>query len=414
MNCSFCGTALQVGVAYCPSCGSPTPYKAQEPGQVVQNSVTPLSSQPSGERQAVNGYAGPPLPSSKLSSYKPTGLPASKLAAPLPSPDTASNSSASIPKVAPGSKLSHYGQASTQPSKLSDYKQPSVQRGKLFDYKTSANPGMGPTSTPNHDALASMPTAPSPFNAAKPPSPIPGPSSSPSIMPIATNPPGIQPVYPQTVNMGNMTNTANPSSFVPTREGYTPNPARQVGASPIPGRSKQKGLLMGSVAVILLIVCIGAASFFFLQGTNNNKHVASTTKIAATPMPTATPIHGPSGNTSVPAASALFSEPQMTAGIDYSNKAKQITSAFTTGQTVYVTFSLNSKGQQGYVKAKWYKGKQLFQEVNIAHDPSKTNDYFSVVYDSPTTDASVELYWSTTANFSNAKLARLAHFTVTK
>jgi hypothetical protein len=200
--------------------------------------------------------------------------------------------------------------------------------------------------------------------------------------------------------------------------GYQPNPLPPAGPPlvnmPAAGRSKPKGWLMVTIAVLLLIVCLGAASFFFLQRTSNAKQVVSVTKTVATPVPTVAPIHGPSGNTSVPAISALFSDPQTAAAIDEKDKAVQTTSTFTTRKTVYVTFNVNSKNQKGYVRARWYKGKQLFREVDLAHDPSRTNGYFSIVYDAPTTDGSVELYWSTTANFSDAKLARVAHFTVTQ
>ncbi len=434
MYCSFCGATLQIGVAQCPTCGAPAPYKAQEPGQVVQNTALQQSS-------TNNGETVRPSSPGKLSDYKPTRLPGNKPI--IPSPNTASYNSASlysIPSTTPGSKLSHYSQAPSQPGKLSDYKQPSVQRSKLSDYKANTNPGVKSTNPPNHnvssftptagpgyfDQVPTMPFPPSGTPSSTPttgsdffnevstmPFPPPGSPSSPSMSTVTPSLSGVQPVHPQSTNTANQ---VNPPSFASQAQGHAPNPALQVGPThmTIEKRSRPGKLLVGGLAVILLIVCIGAASFFFLQRKNNNNYGIAATKTVVTPVPAVAPIHGPSGNISVPAVSALFSEPQMAAGIDGNDKAGQITNTFTSGQTIYVTFNLNSKDRPGYVKARWYKGKQLFREVDFAHDPGKTNGYFSIVYDTPTTDGSVELYWSTMANFSDAKLARVAHFTVTK
>lgn len=408
MNCSFCGTALQEGAVHCPSCGSSVAYRAQEPGQGVQNTATPFSLQQSGKRQATNVYAPLQLPSSKLSSYKPASLPDNNPAPMPPILNTLNSHSGSMPGIEPGSRLSHYSQASAQRSKLSDYKQPSVQRSKLSDYKTGANQNLESPSTSDQAVLP-------PVQDASFLSPVPAIPASPSFF-------NIQPMYNQkanaadsTPNMAGIPDPINPPSFIPAGGGYPPNPMPSTGAPPmnmpVTRQRKPKGWLMGGIAVLLLIVCV--ASFFFLQRTNNAKYIVSATKTVATPVPTVAPIHGPSGNISVPAVSALFNDPQMAAAIDENDKAGQTASTFTTGKTVYVTFTLNSKSQKGYVRARWYKGKQLFRDVDLAHDPGKTNGYFSIVYDAPTTDGSVELYWSTTANFSDAKLARVAHFTVT-
>lgn len=410
MNCSFCGTALSEGAAHCPSCGSSIAYRAQN-GQAVQNTATPFSLQQSGKRQATDGYAPLQLPSSKLSSYKPANLPANNPVSTPPASNPSGSDSGSMPGIGPGSRLSHYSQASTLPSKLSDYKQSSIQRSKLSDYKTGANQNLKSPSTPDH-------AAPFPAQDASFLSLIP-------TIPVAPAPSSVQSAYSRTAsagssapNMAGIPGPVNPPSFIPAGRGYPPNPMPSIRAPsmnmPVTRQSKPKGWLIVGIAVLLLIVCVGAASFFFLQRTNNAKQVASVTKTVATPVPTVAPIHGPSGNISVPAISALFSNPQTAAAIDENDKAVQTTSTFTTGKTVYVTFNLDSKSQKGYVRARWYKGKQLFREVDFAHDPGKTNGYFSIVYDAPTTDGSVELYWSTTANFSDAKLARVAHFTVTQ
>ncbi|GAC1695759.1 MAG: hypothetical protein PVS3B1_34350 [Ktedonobacteraceae bacterium] len=195
-------------------------------------------------------------------------------------------------------------------------------------------------------------------------------------------------------------------------QGY--NPAPQIGEQAMhaaqPG--KRSGLLLRGIAIALLVLCVAGASIFLLEKANN-KGTASIPKVPVTAVPALPPVHGPSGNTSVPAISALFGEPHMASALDDNDKARQVTESFSSKQTIYVTFTLNSKNQNGYVKARWYKGKQLFKEVSFAHDARRSNGYFSIVYDGPTTDGSVELYWSTTADFGDAKLARVAHFTVT-
>ncbi len=234
------------------------------------------------------------------------------------------------------------------------------------------------------------------------------------------NPFGPQSGYTNGQYMADPNSMVNPAFFAPpgTNEGYNPSP--QFGTPPMqiatapPMPQKQGGLLFGTIAIILVVICIGAATIFLTQTANNAAtNAAKVTKIVVTPVPTVVPVQGPSGNTSVPAISGLFGNVQMTTGVDDNDKAKQAASSFSSGQTMYVSFMLNSKNQKGYVQAKWYKGKQLFKEVDFSHDPNRLNGYFSIVYDAPTTDGSVELYWSTTSNFSDAKLARVIHFTVT-
>ncbi len=414
-------------------------------GSGTQNMFPPI--QQSGKRQATqatNGYNPASQLPSKLSDYKPAstpqqaGLSGNRLA-----PTTTQNSipgykSAQISNTMPGLKLSHYGQPSRQPGKLSDYKPAPTQPGKLSDYKPAPTPELN--SLASYNTFASIPGAtPGSFSSIPGATPISLPSmpnvSYSTLSPSAAlNSFGTQSTYTNVPNMANTSHMTNPSfSAPPVTYGSLPqtgappsffappaayNSPTQTGAPPMyvaapTQKKKAGGLLVGSVAVILLAICIGAASIFLTQTANTGMNIAQATKIATTPVPTVALIQGPSGNTSVPTVSALFSTPQMATEIDDHDKAKQVTSSFSSGQIIYVSFMLNSKNQKGYVQAKWYKGKQLYKEVDFSHDPSRPNGYFSMIYDAPTTDGSVELYWSTTANFSDAKLARVAHFTVT-
>ncbi len=117
-------------------------------------------------------------------------------------------------------------------------------------------------------------------------------------------------------------------------------------------------------------------------------------------------------NTALPAAT-IISNPHMTSSIDSNYAPTHITSTFTTGQTIYVTFHIDSKGQTGCIEAKWYSNQQLLDSGNFAHDPKNNVGYFSQnSYDTPTS-GTVKLYWSSYADCSNLQSAQVVTFTVT-
>ena len=404
-----------------------------QPGKL--SDYKPATTQPN----KLSDYKPAATQSSKLSNYKPATTQPSKLSDYKSASISGTNSlanykdSSSIPTATPGSFSSIPSMPMATPGSFSMPSIPMATPGSFSSIPSMpmATPGsFSPMSTVTPNSFSSIPSMP-----------MATPNSFSSIpsMPMATpgfsntdatnlhapdtsyatftahNQSGTQSGYTNAPNMTNPNSMA--SFFVPQNmnEGYNPSP--QFGAPPMqmatPTPEKQGGLVLGTIVTILVIMCLGAAAIFLTQPANNA--ATNTAKVAkvATPVATVGPVQGPSGNSSVPTISSLFSNTQMTTGVDDNDKAKHATNSFSSGQTVYVSFVLNSKNQKGYVKAKWYKGKELLKEVSFPHDPNRTNGYFSIVYDAPTTEGSVELYWSTTANFSDAKLAQVVHFTVT-
>jgi len=181
------------------------------------------------------------------------------------------------------------------------------------------------------------------------------------------------------------------------------------GAMPVvpPKKRSRVGLIVGIILGAVLLLCIGVGILVTVVANQAGKTITSTaTKVAGQTL-------APSGKSIVPSAAGILSNPQTSSAIDSNLAPTHVTSTFTTNQTVYVTFTINSGSQDGYIEAKWYANGQSLGDKTFAHTHTHDVGYFSNPYTTTTSDGAAELYWCTQADCSDAQLAQVVHFTVT-
>jgi hypothetical protein len=137
---------------------------------------------------------------------------------------------------------------------------------------------------------------------------------------------------------------------------------------------------------------------------------------SVTPTVTAAPTQPPVGNVPqdssiIPAAAAILFSPQTSSAIDKSLNPTKATSTFTAKQTVYLTFTVNSNGSDGYIETKWYLNGQQINQDSFHHSAANDHGYFSLPYNEPGAGAAA-MYWCTKSNCSDEQLALIVHFTV--
>ena len=213
-------------------------------------------------------------------------------------------------------------------------------------------------------------------------------------------PPSVQPIQPQPYG---------PGQFGPSMQ--TP-----------PSKPKSKlPLILGIIGGVLLLLCVGACALFYVIGKNTpTTTTTSTTTLNATatvngttPTPaSATPVAtGPSGNTIVPSAAAIITGAQSATGIDKNYYPTGTSTTFKVNQSVYITFNLKLP-QTGYVQSKWYVDNVFGAGKILSLDKIDfTHAYFVNTYKIAAT-GTVELYWCTKSDCSDAQLASVVTFTV--
>jgi zinc ribbon protein len=195
-----------------------------------------------------------------------------------------------------------------------------------------------------------------------------------------------------------------PGSFVP--------PVQQ---PPTPRKGPGVGLIIGIVVLVLLVVgggflAIRAAT----SGSKTNTVTPTATAAPSTPTPVVTPTTGstlPSGATIDPTAAAIITKAQTTSAIDSNYYPTQVTSNFTVSQNVYVTFNLATNGQSGYAEAKLYSNTSYVGKKILTVQSNFDHGYFTVTLNQAAT-GTVELYWCTQSDCSDAKLATFVTFNV--
>ena len=191
--------------------------------------------------------------------------------------------------------------------------------------------------------------------------------------------------------------------------GYVPPVAPGMyGAVPaVPKKRSRVGLIIGIVLGAVLLVCVGAAILVGVLANQAGKTInATATKVASS-------TGAPSGKAIVPSAAAILSNPQTSTDVDSNYSPTHVTSTFTTNQTVYITFDIDSGSQDGFIEAKWYADGQLVSDKSFTHTHTHNVGLFSHTYTTVTNSGVTELYWCTQSNCSDAQLAQVVHFTVT-
>ncbi|MBE3558334.1 MAG: hypothetical protein IMW89_03810 [Ktedonobacteraceae bacterium] len=201
-----------------------------------------------------------------------------------------------------------------------------------------------------------------------------------------------------------------------------------------PARKRPSSFVLIGILVIILVLLSGAGTWVLVlfNRTTNSAPPATTRSTpathatgaaATTPGATGTAVStatataitvttGPSGKTVVPAAAAIISNVKSSSAIDKDYQPTRVTASFAPGQTVYVTFTIDSKKQAGYIHIKWYGDNRLLADDQLTHDPQNNVAYFGISYDKAMSGAA-ELYWCTQASCNDAQLAQVVKFTVT-
>jgi len=196
-----------------------------------------------------------------------------------------------------------------------------------------------------------------------------------------------------------------PGSYVPPGQPPTP-PTRRKG----PG----VGLIIGIIVLVLLVVGGGFLVIRAASSGSNTNTVTPTTTGASSTTPAATHTSGtttPSGAQIDPAAAAIITKAQTSSAIDSNDFPSHVTSNFTVKQNIYVTFNLATNGQSGYTEAKLYSDTTFLGNKILTIQSNFDHGYFTASFNQAAT-GTVELYWCTQSNCSDAKLATFVTFTV--
>ncbi len=173
------------------------------------------------------------------------------------------------------------------------------------------------------------------------------------------------------------------------------------------------GLIIGIIALVVLLVAGGIIAIFAATRNNTQSNVSTPTVTTAASASTTSTTSGvsPSGSPVDSTAAAIITNPQTASAVDRNYFPTTVTNNFSIGQTVYVTFHLNTNGQTGYAQVKLYSDTTYVGDKILTVQTGYDHGYFSVELNTAAT-GTVELYWCTQANCSDAKLATLVTFHV--
>jgi hypothetical protein len=201
-----------------------------------------------------------------------------------------------------------------------------------------------------------------------------------------------------------------PGSYVPPGQPPTP-PTRRKG----PG----VGLIIGIIVLLLVLVGGGLLAIRAASGSSNTNTATPTASTASTTATTSiTPAVTPTSGTTLPsnaqidpAAAAIITKAQTSSAIDSNDLPSHLTSNFSPGQNVYVTFNLTTNGQSGYAEAKLYSDTTYVGNKILTIQSNFDHGYFTATLNKAST-GTVELYWCKQSNCRDAKLATFVTFHV--
>ncbi|QBD79043.1 hypothetical protein EPA93_24880 [Ktedonosporobacter rubrisoli] len=216
------------------------------------------------------------------------------------------------------------------------------------------------------------------------------------------------------------TGAAN-SAQAPSGYGYgappvPPSPV-QPGTYGIPQPpAKRKGntaLIVGIVVVVLVLGICGGLYAIGSSLTKNNTTASTNTPTATTHAATpATVSEVPPDSAVIPSASSMIFHPKTSKGINQTDFSPiTVTSNFNAGDKVYVIFDIDTKGQDGYVLAKWYQNGKRIDSYILKHSHTSDVAYFMEKYDT-TGQSAVALFWCMQSSCTDAQLADVVQFNV--
>ncbi len=236
----------------------------------------------------------------------------------------------------------------------------------------------------------------------------------------APNPYGSVPSVP--TSYGNASYTPPPPPVgQPLQPNYTyPQAGYPVGVPPVapgiygmppqqPKKRSRVGLFIAIGVGVLLLACV--AIVLLIPRTTATPTGKGGTTPATTPATTPTS-NTPSGQNIVASASAIILNAKTTSAVDTNYAPTKPTTTFKTGDTVYITFDIQSGDNDGYIETKWYADGKVFDNKIFHHTHGNTVAYSSIPYTTATPKGAGELYWCTKADCSDGQLAQIVNFTV--
>lgn len=301
------------------------------------------------------------------------------------------NCGAATPYNTTGQNAPAYGSASYDPTFYSQPNQQTLPATGYGAYGTPSDP-YGSTSSPSANPYGTPPYGtPSPYNGQTNYGASPAPAVPPA-PPMHQLPP--LPLPPQ----------QNYGYAVDGPVAYNGLPAHAVA----PKRKSRVGLIVGIVLLVLVVACGGLIAALAALGKAANNTVQTTqTQVAAT----TTIGNVPSTSSIASSAAAILFGATTASAIDSSYNPTQQTNTFTVGQTVYVTFNVDSHGNDGYIKAAWYLNGQEIKSDGFTHKAKNDHGYFSLPYNEAGSGA-LAMYWCTQASCTDQQLALVKTFTV--
>nr|BBH94739.1 hypothetical protein KTA_29380 [Thermogemmatispora argillosa] len=217
----------------------------------------------------------------------------------------------------------------------------------------------------------------------------------------------------------------DPYSPPPPPGPYAPGAQPPYGPPATAPRQSNLGKVLLITGAILLVVIAACCGGFFLLTRSASQTLslvdATATSSAATASaenatarslltPTPTPTSSPSGSPIAASAAAIITKVQMA---DQVNDVipTHLTTTFKTGQVIYATFEIK-KGSSGYAQAKWYLDYTKVLNSKILQIQANYDaGYFAARY-RLAGQGTVEIYWCSTSDCSDAQLAQVATFSV--
>ena len=117
---------------------------------------------------------------------------------------------------------------------------------------------------------------------------------------------------------------------------------------PPPKRRSRIGLIIGIVAGVLVLACVGICGLLYAIGRSAGNPVQATVTAVSS---TASAAHAPSGLSIDPTAASYVTNPQMSSAVDGDYNPTAPTTSFKVNQAIYATFRVEASAPEGYITA---------------------------------------------------------------
>ncbi len=171
-----------------------------------------------------------------------------------------------------------------------------------------------------------------------------------------------------------------------------------------PEKQRSIGSLIFPILIVLIIIALLLVGAYFTREEMHAIHKTAKTVTRQLDNPTGLSINA--------TAATILSHAQSASKIDNTLAPVQLTNTFTTGQHVYITFHIDSKGQDGTIQARWYADGQQVSTSMFHHTHENMQGLVSYAYLVPAKVGVVALFWCLQKDCSDAQLATIVHFTI--